>query len=195
MSSHHFVREGQEPALFIFDPVPFGEVSELLEWAPLLMITEGALDAALSWSVKIDVVVCSPGCEEAVYARLQHQLPVEVRTEMSSDWLKSSFGYLQKRGYSSIHLLTQRRDDVFAAIDDAEVVPDVTVFENGVRWLRTKAYRKWVAAGQKFLIAPESTIPGLKTGGLMLTRNEFHAINDGVIIITGPSFFWVGEKI
>ncbi|HLT73532.1 MAG TPA: hypothetical protein VKZ68_00560 [Ohtaekwangia sp.] len=195
MSSHHFVKEGQEPALFILDSVPFSEVSELLEWAPLLIITEDVLDAALSWSVKIDVVICSPGHQESVYARLQHQLPVEVQSIPQSDWIKSGVDYLQKTGYSNIHLLTQRRGDVFTTIDKAEAMPYVTIFENGVRWLRTKAYRKWVVAGQKFQVAPESIIPDLKIEGLALTLNEFHVTRDGVISITGPSSFWVGEKI
>lgn len=194
MSSHHFVREGQEPALLIIDPVPFREAAELLEWAPLLVITENALEATLSWSVKIDVVICAPGREEDVYSCLQHQMPVGVLAESPSDWIKAGIDYMKNAGYSNIHLLTQRRNEVFRVLKDSEAL-QVTVFDNSHRWIQTKDFRKWVAARQAFQVFPESLVGDLKIEGLKLTLNEFHVERDGIISITGPSPFWVGEKI
>ncbi len=43
MSSHHFVKEGQEPALFILDNIPFHYAESLLEWVPLVMVADRAL--------------------------------------------------------------------------------------------------------------------------------------------------------
>ena len=57
MSSHHFVKEGQEPALFILDNIPFQYAESLLEWVPLVMVADRALENVLHWGIKIDVVL------------------------------------------------------------------------------------------------------------------------------------------
>ncbi len=195
MSSHHFVREGQEPALLILDPVPFSKAADLLEGAPLLLITENVLDEAESWSVKVDVVICSPGQEGVVHKRLQHQQPVVVKSNDSGDWISSGLSYLQKEGYTNVNLLTRRREDVLAAFSGIELPVQVTVFENGLRWHRVTIFRKWAANGQKFMIWPEYITSQLETDGLKLASGEFQTEADGMVSISGPSEFWVGENL
>ena len=43
MSSHHFVKEGQEPALLIMDALSLALIEPLLEWAPQVIVCENAL--------------------------------------------------------------------------------------------------------------------------------------------------------
>ena len=59
MSSHHFVREGQEPALIIAngaacDPERMGQ---LLEWNPFVLVLDGALHRVLELGIRIDAVL------------------------------------------------------------------------------------------------------------------------------------------
>ena len=56
MSSHHIVRDEQEPALLIDDAsvIHFEFVELLLEWSPRVMVTSNAIDEVLNWGVKID---------------------------------------------------------------------------------------------------------------------------------------------
>ena len=57
MSSHHFVKEDQEPALIIADAsaVSFEKIQELLEWSPTVIVMESSLEMVLSWGIKMDV--------------------------------------------------------------------------------------------------------------------------------------------
>ena len=57
MSSHHFVREGQEPALLILDALAFDIAGPLLEWAPLVVVAQSAVDEVMLWNIKMDVVL------------------------------------------------------------------------------------------------------------------------------------------
>jgi len=60
MSSHHFVKEQQEPALLILDTsVSYETMSPLLEWSPTVLVTELAIDAVLSWGIKVDVILAT----------------------------------------------------------------------------------------------------------------------------------------
>lgn len=79
MSSHHFVKEGQEPALVIVDPLAcsFELIGQLIEWCPKVMLLERALEEVLKWNIKIDAVICPQTHQEALSALLEHQMPIE----------------------------------------------------------------------------------------------------------------------
>lgn len=58
MSSHHIVREKQEPALIIANGEACSEdlLGQLLEWSPFVLVLDGAIDRVLSRGIKIDVL-------------------------------------------------------------------------------------------------------------------------------------------
>ena len=76
MSSHHFVKEGQEPALFILDNIAFQYAESLLEWVPLVMVADSVLESVLQWGIKIDVVLQSKYSIEVIEDLIKDQGPV-----------------------------------------------------------------------------------------------------------------------
>ena len=58
MSSHHIVREKQEPALIIANGEACSEdlLGQLLEWSPFVLVLDGAIDRVLNRGIKIDVL-------------------------------------------------------------------------------------------------------------------------------------------
>jgi len=61
MSSHHIVREKQEPALYIHHLGTFDEeyLGQLLEWSPTLIVSSQDYEKVISLGLKVDVVVNS----------------------------------------------------------------------------------------------------------------------------------------
>lgn len=59
MSSHHIVREKQEPALYIHELGNFSEelLGQLLEWSPTLIVNGAIYEKILSLGLKVDVVL------------------------------------------------------------------------------------------------------------------------------------------
>ncbi len=59
MSSHHIVKEKQEPALYIHELGDFNEeyLGQLLEWSPTLIVNAAAYEKVNSLGLKIDIVV------------------------------------------------------------------------------------------------------------------------------------------
>lgn len=59
MSSHHIIREKQEPALYIHRLGDFNEeyLGQLLEWSPTLIVSEAFYEKAISMGLKVDAVV------------------------------------------------------------------------------------------------------------------------------------------
>lgn len=58
MSSHHIVRDNQEPALFIDAPIyNFEWIGQLLEWSPILIVNANYLDWIIMHDLKPDVIL------------------------------------------------------------------------------------------------------------------------------------------
>ena len=58
MSSHHIVREKQEPALYIHHLGNFDEelLGQLLEWSPTLIVAASEYEKVISLGLKVDIV-------------------------------------------------------------------------------------------------------------------------------------------
>jgi thiamine pyrophosphokinase len=74
MSSHHFVREGQEAALLALDwnPQLAQHASQLLEWQPQFIVTPEILEKVISEGLKPDAILGEPNFD---YAFLQ---PIDI---------------------------------------------------------------------------------------------------------------------
>ena len=59
MSSHHIVREGQEPALIIANGESCSNelMGQLLEWSPLVLVLDGAITRVNELGIKVDVLL------------------------------------------------------------------------------------------------------------------------------------------
>ncbi|GAC1303692.1 MAG: hypothetical protein NVSMB24_10070 [Mucilaginibacter sp.] len=59
MSSHHVVREKQEPALLVLslDNFPDEMLGQLLEWSPTVICTQQTAEALVAYGIKIDWIV------------------------------------------------------------------------------------------------------------------------------------------
>jgi thiamine pyrophosphokinase len=59
MSSHHIVRDDQEPALIIANGAECSNelLGQLLEWSPLVIVLDSAIERAIKLEIKIDVLL------------------------------------------------------------------------------------------------------------------------------------------
>lgn len=58
MSSHHIVRENQEPALVVadFHALDSEQLGQLLEWSPMIVTDAANVDFLLAEGIKVDIV-------------------------------------------------------------------------------------------------------------------------------------------
>lgn len=78
MSSHHFVKEGQEPPLVLMSWTDrLGDMAqELLAWQPLFVVHHSVLEKVLSVGLKPDVIVGESAID------LEYLQPIEVLAEV-----------------------------------------------------------------------------------------------------------------
>ncbi len=197
MSSHHFVREGQEPALLILDPVGFELAGPFLEWAPVVLVSEIALDAVLSWGIKLDAVLVSREHEATVAAKVADQAPVEIITmKPGASPVIPAFSYLISMKQASVNVLTLTPDAVFDQAEAANRHLHVNIVDGTTIWSGISAgrFEKWVTAKAPISIRQRLDSHSIVVQGLTRKGDRFESVEEGMISIRSDSFFWVAES-
>mgnify|MGYP006990018360 CR=1 FL=1 len=189
MSSHHFVKEDQEPALLLADAtaISFSVIQELMEWSPTIIVLESTLSTVLTWGIKIDVVIDRQESGNQLLDVLKDQAPVKILSHSDQDDpLQTAFYFLTAGKYQAVNVV---------GVDLRTLEPfssqlDVVTFNQGKRWLhaRNGKFEKWVSQGTKFDF-PEYVKP---IGGL---DENGYASSDGIVKAETAFPFWVGEVL
>lgn len=117
MSSHHIVREAQEPALIIAN----GELcssdllSQLLEWSPFIVVLDGALQRVLDLQIKFDVLLGdfdNQTIEEIQLILPPHSEIIHTPNQNKTD-LEKGLDYLIQKNHKAVNIVwaTGRRSD------------------------------------------------------------------------------------
>jgi hypothetical protein len=193
MSSHYFVKEGQEPALLVLDPIPFSAAADLLAWAPLVIVADRALDSVLTWGIKIDVVLNLSGMRNDQGELLEPQQPVLILTANDQiTGLRKVFMYLRSVHNSALAILSAHPEEMISSIE----VPadlDISIQNQIIRWSRMNhEFVKWLPAGTRVrLFSTSGTLPLMQ--GAREQNGELITSEDGIVRISPNQPFWIGE--
>ncbi len=159
MSSHHIVRDEQEPALLIDDPIALSQeyVDLLLEWSPTVIVTSNALDKVLEWGIKIDTVVAQFSEIEVLKPKLKVQSPVQLLAFESTDLLNAAYIFLKDHDRKAVNVLADIfNSKVLDLIKEFSTLMDSVLFYNDQKWVYMKSgrFEKWVSTGHVFGIHP-----------------------------------------
>jgi hypothetical protein len=191
MSSHHFVREGQEPALLIFDPPGLSSVEPLLEWAPLIVVTKPALEMVLSWGIKIDAVVGKN--VDQLKTVLAHQTPVRL-IEAEKDDLSTSLKFLIGLRQFNVCISCHKPEALIPLINNFHSQMEISILSASTKWsyIRSKKYSKWLVKNvQLNLFGSEA----FEVNGKPITDNSILTPDDGQFEISAIGPFWVSEPL
>lgn len=188
MSSHHFVKEDQEPALIIADAtiIPFTVVQELLEWSPTVIVLEEAVEAVISWGIKLDIVICEAARVNLLVDSLRDQAPVKILSHQPNDGLPTAMMFLIAGKYNAVNVVGCAP----AQLESFAQQLDVVTFTSDKRWtyVRTGKFEKWLLKGTRLSFPPTLTkMDGVSTAGVVL--------EDGMVGLQADSPFWVGEHV
>ncbi|MDR6734013.1 hypothetical protein [Sphingobacterium sp. 2149] len=191
MSSHHIVRENQEPALLIEDLflIDGEDLGQLLEWSPTIIIEEGTMDLLDARGYKFDIVFT----QNAINAS-QENLKV-ISYDVA--FLKDAIEYLIAHHYKAVNIVSDQLDLGYyrAYLEQINIV----LFSNGFRYYFVKTgFTKWKAEGERILIVSADKDEDIKYTGLTkINDEEYEMENDGLFILefSHVKYILIGEKI
>jgi hypothetical protein len=186
MSSHHFVKEGQEPALLVLDVVSWDIIGPLLEWAPLVIVGGAALEGTLQQGIKVDAVV-TPGEEGAsLEHRLADQGPVKILIQpASSDPFTATLDYLVHTHQSAVNIITITPSPLIHIITQNAPPLNVSIITGEHKWSLFKSgpYKKWHPARTSLQIHQSGASRQITTP------------SDGLITLNPTAPFWIAESL
>lgn len=188
MSSHHIVREKQEPALLIMNLHGFDQenLGQLLEWNPTVVVSEAIYAEVSELGIKMDAII-SNSKEFAVHHNMQC-----ILTDRSP--LEDALKYLVGEQYHAVNII----DNSFSIKDYALFAEDINlvIFCKGKRIFTVKpGFSKWKTGGQKVELMHE--VSNLQTTGLNKVSDRlFETRKDGFYCLSFEQpFAFVGEAI
>ena len=188
MSSHHIVREAQEPALIIAngEACSFELLGQILEWSPFVVVLDSAVKRVIELGIKFDVLLGDFDRNFDPNFILANQSDVEIVCSHDQDKtdLEKGIEFLIGRKFPAVNIAwaTGRRADhtisnltnivryknqiKIVLIDDySKVFPIVETFE------------KWYVAG-----TPISLIPVGKAEGIITTGLKYNLSNESLTL-------------
>ncbi len=193
MSSHHFVKENQEPALLILntEAIPFEKLQELLEWSPTVIVNESSLEKAVGWGIKIDVVLAPTERIQSLTQALQHQTPFQfISFKDEGEIITNAIEFLKSGHQKAVNVLANSWDD-FEKLQITNL--DFELFFEGKRWSLAKdgRFRKWYEQDVQLYVHPNTVQFSSKTGTSKSLRTE----NNGMVQLESSIPFWLGEEV
>ncbi len=188
MSSHHIVREKQEPALLIMnlDGFESENLGQILEWSPTVIVQEDIYELADSLAIKVDGVVTS----NPDFLAQENTRIILTDTDPLEDCLK----FLVGEGYPAVNIITNEfaLKDYALFVDDIDIV--VFIGDQKIFPVRS-GFSKWQPAGEAVNLLHE--IHNLNTSGLKAKAEHIlETEKDGFYSLTfDQPFIFISEKI
>jgi len=183
MSSHHIVKEKQEPALIIANgEACSGELlGQLLEWSPFIVVLDKAIYRVLELGIKIDVWMGDFDENHDFDDIRSQQDPLEIINTPDQDKtdLEKAIDFLIDRGFPAANIVwaTGRRADhsitnITNLVRYKEQIRLVLFDDYSKIFPLTGTYEKWYVAGTPVSLIPIGQVDGIQTSGLKYNLND-----------------------
>jgi len=187
MSSHHIVREKQEPALYIHNLGNFDEeyLGQILEWSPTLIVNSAIYEKVLSLGLKVDVIVNT----------VDGLVPQENTKSIvgPGDEYNTVFNFLIAEKYPAVNVI----DDQKSLTDLAFYLPKINIVlfsETEKSYAIKTGFNVWKPAGSIFLIDVISYFEA--TNLMQKGERAFEVVRDGFVEFSFMTeYVFLTEKI
>ena len=207
MSSHHIVRDDQEPALIIANGEACSQelLGQLLEWSPLIIVLDSAIERVLELGIKVDVLLgdFDRGLEVNYYKEKQYPLEIVYAPNQDKTDLEKAFDYLIEKGHKAVNVIWatgKRADHTITNLTNIvayrNLLKIVILDDHSKVYLLPETFEKWYTANTILSLIPIGKVTGITTQNLFYslknedltigyrTGSSNHVIEDGIVSIS-----------
>jgi thiamine pyrophosphokinase len=189
MSSHHVVREKQEPALLVLglDNFPDELFGQLLEWSPTVIATRQTAEKLVSYGIKIDWLITDGGDDVL-------QSDVKLMSSGDGNLTDAALQFLSDNEYPAVNIVT----DDFKLEDYGHFANKINlvIFNRQSKiYPVVSGFSKWKPGGE--IVRLLSTPRALNLSGLEnINHHEYKTIADGFFTLHfNEPFLFIAEDI
>lgn len=184
MSSHHIVRDDQEPALIIANGAACQPelLGQLLEWSPLVVVLDSAIERVSALDIKIDVLLgdFDRDFNPEDYKTSQYPLEIVHTPDQNKTDLEKALDYLIDRKIPAVNIVwaTGRRADhtitnLTNIVRYRNLMKIVILDDHSKIFLLPNKFEKWYTAGTPISLIPIGVVTGIQSQNLVYPlRND-----------------------
>ncbi len=184
MSSHHIVKEGQEPALIIADgqTCSIELINQLLEWSPYIVVLDGALPKVLTLGIKFDAVLGD--FDDMTSVEIGNLIPPDTKVvhvpDQNKTDLEKGIEFLIDRKISAVNIIwaTGKRSDHY--LNNIGILARyhhqinmVMLDDNSRIFPIDSGFKKYKNKGENFSLMPLNEVKNINT-----TNLEWNLVNE-----------------
>ncbi len=187
MSSHHVVRDNQEPAIILHDVryEDYPLVMNLLEWSPFVVLFDTSFEIVNAWGVKVDLLVSenNPGLLHEYEKTIEDQKPFIVKHCSFAELMS----FLKEKGHSMINYLGEL-NKVKPFFNEFEIV----TFDKASQYSYFNTiFEKWYPKGECLEIDCDHDY---QVHNLSFENSKYTVEKDGLVTVNSKSTFWIKEN-
>jgi thiamine pyrophosphokinase len=206
MSSHHIVRDDQEPALIIANGAACSDelLGQLLEWSPLVVVLDSAMERVVELGIKADVLLGDFDRDfDANYYKESHY-PIEIihTPDQNKTDLEKAFDYLHERNIPAVNVVWatgKRADHTITNLTTIAKYRDklkiVILDDHSKVFLLPRKFEKWYTEKTPISLIPIGKVTGIHSINLQYpliettltmgyrTGSSNFVTQDGIVVI------------
>ncbi|MCZ8230172.1 MULTISPECIES: thiamine diphosphokinase [unclassified Flavobacterium] len=178
MSSHHIVRDDQEPALIIANGASCQPelLGQLLEWSPLVVVLDSAIERVISLDIKVDVLLgdFDRDFDPEVYKTKQYPLEIVHTPDQNKTDLEKALDYLIERKMPAVNIVWatgKRADHTITNLTNIvryrDLIKIVILDDHSKIFLLPNKFEKWYTAGTPISLIPIGVVKGIHSQNLV----------------------------
>ena len=206
MSSHHIVRDDQEPALIIANGASCSTelLGQLLEWSPLVIVLDSAIERVFELGIKVDVLLgdFDRGFNPEYYLEQQYPLEIVYKPNQDKTDLEKAFDYLIEKGHKAVNVIwaTGKRADhtitnITSIVKFRNQLKIVLLDDHSKIFLLPNSFEKWYPKNTPISLIPIGEVIGIHSKNLFYplvnhcltigykTGSSNHVTEDGIVSI------------
>ena len=207
MSSHHIVRDDQEPALIIANGESCSSelLGQLLEWSPIVIVLDSAITRVIELGIKVDVLLgdFDRNFNAEKYKDSQYPIEIVYTPNQNKTDLEKAFDYLIERKIPAVNVVwaTGRRAD-----HTITNVTNIVRYQNDLKivilddyskvFQLPRKFQKWYPSKTILSLIPIGSVEGISSENLEYplkndtltigyrTGSSNSVLSDGMVTIT-----------
>lgn len=206
MSSHHIVRDDQEPALIIANGAACSRelMDQLLEWSPLVIVLDSAIERVLPLGIKVDVLLgdFDRGFDPEQYREAQYPLDIVYTPDQEKTDLEKAFDYLIGRKIPAVNVIWatgKRADHTITNLTNIIGYRNrlqINILDDHSKvFMLPRHFSKWYTADTILSLIPIGHVAGITTQNLLWplrdealtigyrTGSSNRVVADGLVVV------------
>jgi len=206
MSSHHIVRDDQEPALIIANGAECSNelLGQLLELTQIVIVLDSAMERVINLGIKVDVLLGDFDGDFNPEIYKEKQFPLEIVHTPNQDKtdLEKAFDYLIEKGHKAVNVIwaTGKRADhtitnITNIVSYRNKLKIVILDDHSKVFLLPNKFEKWYTKNTPISLIPIGKVAGITTNNLFYplnneeltigyrTGSSNHVTEDGIVKI------------